>query len=247
MEYTQYGKTGLKVSRFGLGCMRFPKDENEAIAMVRYAIDHGVNYLDTAYVYQGSEVITGKALRDGYRNRIYLATKSPIWNITRHEDFEKYLDEELMRLGTDHIDVYLLHNLYSDNWEKVKRYDGFTFLDKMVEKSKIGHKAFSIHSTLPHYREIVDVFDWEMSQIQLNILDEHQQVGVEGLKIAAEKGMASVVMEPLRGGTLLSNVPPEVRELIDRYPEKRSLAEWCLPLALQYAGGVADSQRHKQP
>jgi len=227
LEYTKYGKTGLNVSRFGLGCMRFPKDENEAISMVRYAIDHGVNYLDTAYVYQDSEIITGKALRDGYRNRIYLATKSPIWKITKHEDFEKYLDEELMRLGTDHIDVYLLHNLYPDNWEKVKKYDGFTFLDKMVEKGKIGHKAFSIHSTIEHYKEIADSFDWEMSQIQLNILDEHHQVGVEGLKYAAEKGMATVIMEPLRGGTLLNNVFPEVRELIDRYPEKRSLAEWC--------------------
>ncbi len=227
MEYTQYGKTGLKVSRFGLGCMRFPKDEKDAIEMVRYAIDHGVNYLDTAYVYEGSEVITGKALKDGYRSKTYLATKSPIWKITKHEDFEKCLDEELERLGTDHIDVYLLHNLYPDNWEKVKRFDGFTFLDKMVEKGKIGHKAFSIHSTLEHYKEIADAYDWEMSQIQLNILDEHHQVGAEGVRYAAQKGMAAVIMEPLRGGTLLNNVPAEVHELLEQYPEKRSLAEWC--------------------
>lgn len=146
MEYAQYGKTGMKVSRFGLGCMRFPSDEKEAIEMVRYAIDHGVNYLDTAFIYKDSEIITGKALKGGYRNKTYLATKSPIWNIDKHDDFEKYLDEELIRLGTDHIDVYLLHNMNHGHWEKVKKYDGLTFLDKMVKKGKllIRHSQFII-------------------------------------------------------------------------------------------------------
>jgi aryl-alcohol dehydrogenase-like predicted oxidoreductase len=120
MIYTQYGKTGLKVSRFGLGCMRFPKDEKEAIQMVRFAIDHGVNYLDTAYLYNDSEVITGKALRDGYRDQAYLATKCPLGRdfISKYEDLEKCLDEELRRLGTDHIDVYLLHGLDFDRSRK---------------------------------------------------------------------------------------------------------------------------------
>jgi uncharacterized protein len=227
VEYVQYGKTGMKVSRFGLGCMRFPSGEKEAIEMVRYAIDHGVNYLDTAFVYKDSEIITGKALKNGYRNKTYLATKSPIWNIDKHEDFEKYLDEELLRLETDHIDVYLLHNMNHGNWEKVKRYDGFTFLDKMVQKGKIAHKAFSIHNTFEAFKEIVDTYDWEMFQIQLNILDEKQQVGVEGLKYGADKGLAAVIMEPLRGGYILNTVPQEAQDLINRYPEKRSLAEWC--------------------
>ncbi|WP_407313081.1 aldo/keto reductase [Desulfosporosinus sp. SB140] len=227
MNYIQYGKTGLKVSKFGLGCMRFPKDEKEAIEMVRYAIDNGVNYLDTAFVYQDSEIITGKAMRNGYRNKIYLATKSPIWNITKHEDFEKYLDQELMRLETDHIDVYLLHNMNPGNWEAVKKYDGFTFLDKMIEKGKIGHKGFSIHNSLTAFKEVVDSFDWEMAQIQLNILGETMQAGVEGLRYAANKGLAVVIMEPLMGGYLLNNVPAEVDELIRSHPEKRSLVEWC--------------------
>lgn len=227
MEYTQFGKTGLKVSRFGLGCMRFPAEEKVAIEMVRYAIDNGVNYLDTAYIYKDSEVITGKALQDGYRNQIVLATKSPIWNIGKYEDFEKYLDEELKRLGTDHIDIYLLHNMNHVHWQKVQKYDGLTFLDKMVIKGKIRHKAFSIHNTLPAFKEIIDTFDWEMAQIQLNILDETQQVGVEGLKYAAAKSIAMVVMEPLRGGYLLNNVPGKVNELMQQYPEKRSLVEWC--------------------
>jgi len=227
MKYIQYGKTGMKVSRFGLGCMRFPSDKKEAIEMVRYAIDNGVNYLDTAFIYKDSETITGKALKDGYRNKAYLATKSPIWNINRHEDFEKYLDEELVRLGTDHIDVYLLHNMNHGHWEKVKNFDGLTFLDKMVKKGKIVHKAFSIHNTLKAFKEIVDTYDWEMAQIQLNILDEFQQVGVEGLKYAANKGIATVIMEPLRGGYLLNTAPKEVHDLINQYPEKRSLVEWC--------------------
>lgn len=227
MKYVPLGKTGLSVSRFGLGCMRFPKDEKEAIDMVRYAIDNGVNYLDTAYVYKDSEVITGRALKEGYRNKTFLATKSPIWNITQHSDFEKYLDEELKRLETDHIDVYLLHNMNYDNWEKVKKYDGLTFLDKMIRKGKIRHKAFSIHNTLQAFKEIVDSFDWEMAQIQLNILDEAQQTGVEGLRYAAGRGVAVVVMEPLRGGYFINNVPDEVSELVSTYPEKRSLVEWC--------------------
>lgn len=227
MEYIQYGKTGLKVSRLGLGCMRFPEDENKSIQMVQYAIDNGINYLDTAYLYKNSEVVTGKALKDGYRNKVILATKSPVWNITKHEDFEKYLDEELLRLETDYIDVYLLHNLYPENWEKVKKYDGLTFLDKMIKKGKILNKGFSIHSTLSDFKEIVDSYDWDVTQIQLNILDEHHQVGVEGLKYAAQKGLAVNIMEPLRGGSLLNNAPREAKDAINSYHEKRSIVEWC--------------------
>jgi uncharacterized protein len=227
MEYIEYGKTGLRVSRLGLGCMRFPEDREEAVRMVRYAIDNGINYVDTAYMYPDSETITGNALKDGYRERTYLVTKSPIWFINRHADFEKYLDEELIRLGTDHIDIYMLHNLYPGNWDKVQKYDGLAFLDKMIQKGKILHKGFSIHDSTQAFREIADSYDWEMAQIQLNILDEHQQVGVEGLQYGAGKGLAMVIMEPLRGGSLVNNIPAEAKEMIAGYPEKRSIAEWC--------------------
>jgi predicted aldo/keto reductase-like oxidoreductase len=207
--------------------MRFPENKEEAIKMVRYAIDNGVNYLDTAYVYENSENITGEALRNGYRKRTTLATKSPIWNIQKHNDFEKYLDEELKRLYTDYIDMYLLHNLNPGNWEAVKKYEGLSFLDKMVKKGKIRHKGFSIHNTLEVFKEIVDIFDWEMAQIQLNILGETYQAGIEGLRYGAKKGLGMVIMEPLRGGSIISNTPHEVKELLGKYPETRSLVEWC--------------------
>ncbi len=227
MQYVDYGKTGLKVSRFGLGCMRFPSDRKEAIKMVRYALDNGVNYLDTAYIYGDSEVVTGKALKDGYREKAILATKNPTWKVKKHADFEKYLDEELRRLGVDCIDVYLLHNLGHNNWKRIQRYDGLTFLDKMVQKGKIRHKAFSFHGTVEAFKNIVDSFDWEMTQIQLNILDDAYQAGIEGLKYASGKGMAVVIMEPLRGGHIIDVVPDEVHALINSYPEKRPFIEWC--------------------
>jgi Predicted oxidoreductases of the aldo/keto reductase family len=227
MQYVKYGNTDMTVSRFGLGCMRFPEDIDESIEMVRYALDNGVNYIDTAYAYGDSEERVGKALKNGYRNKAYLVTKSPIWNMKRHEDFEKYLDEELKRLGTDYIDVYMLHNLGPDNWKKVNQFDGFSFLDKMIQKGKIRHKAFSFHGKLEAFKEIVDTFDWDMAQIQLNILDEYQQAGVAGLKYTAGKEMAVVIMEPLRGGHIISNCPDEAMELVNKYPQKRSMLEWA--------------------
>jgi predicted aldo/keto reductase-like oxidoreductase len=227
MEYVRYGATDMEVSRFGLGCMRFPKDESEAIEMVRLAIDSGVNYLDTAYVYEGSEATLAKALAGGYRERIHLVSKSNTWGIEKHADFERYLDEQLKRLGTDYLDVYLLHNLYDANWERVVRYDGFSFLDDMVKKGKVRYKGFSLHNTLDVFKEIVDSFTWDMTQIQLNILDGHVQAGIEGLHYAAERGLAVVVMEPLRGGSLITNKPAEIDALIAAYPEQRSLVDWC--------------------
>jgi predicted aldo/keto reductase-like oxidoreductase len=227
MEYVRYGSTDMEVSRFGLGCMRFPADENEAVRMVRRAIDGGVNYLDTAYVYEGSEATLAKALAGGYRERVHIATKSNTWGIEKYADFEKHLDEQLQRLNTDYIDVYLLHNLYDLNWEQMVQHDGCGFLDDMVKKGKIRYKGFSLHNTLDAFKTVTDAFDWDMAQIQLNILDEHVQAGVEGLRYAAEQGLAVVIMEPLRGGSIITNKPAEVDALLDEHPEKRSLVDWC--------------------
>jgi predicted aldo/keto reductase-like oxidoreductase len=227
MQYVQYGSTDLKVSRFGLGCMRFPQSRDDAIEMVRYAIDHGVNYLDTAHVYQDSEDILGEALKNGYRERVVLVTKSPLWNVTRYEDFERELDVSLKRLGTDYLDVYLLHNLYDANLKKARDFDGSGFLDEMIAKGKIRHRGFSIHNSYDEFVSLVDDYHWDAAQIQLNILDVNMQVGQKGLQYGAEKGLAMVIMEPLRGGSIITDAPAEVFDLITANPEKRSLAEWC--------------------
>jgi predicted aldo/keto reductase-like oxidoreductase len=192
------------------------------------------------------------ALKDGYRDKAVLATKNPTWQVEKYGDFEKFLDEELKRLGTDCIDVYLLHNLEYLNWQKVKKLDAFTFLDKMVQKGKIKHKAFSFHGTAAAFKEIVDAYDWEMAQIQLNILDEFEQAGVEGLKYASDKGLAVVIMEPLRGGYILNNIPENVQKLIDTYPKKHSLLEWCfrwlynMPEATVVLSGTSSIEQLKQ-
>ena len=227
MQYTRFGATGLEVSRFGLGCMRFPKDESQTIEMVRYAVDHGVNYLDTAYVYRGSEDLLAKALKNGYRKKVNLVTKAPLWNIDEYAGFERYLDIQLKRLKTDYIDVYLLHNLYGPNWDRAKRYNGFAFLEEMKKKGKIGVGGLSIHATLDAYKEIIDAHAWEVIQIQLNILDAKNEAGIEGLEYGAATGAAMVIMEPLRGGNLVTCMPRTVAALLETYPEKRSIVEWA--------------------
>lgn len=228
MEYIDFGRTGMRVSRFGLGCMRLPADEAEAVNIVRRAIDGGVNYLDTAYVYPGSEELVGKALAGGYRDRTYLVTKCPVINVEKYEDMEKFLDEELLRLKTDYVDVYMLHNLSPGVWGKVKKLEGFKFLEEMQKKGKILHKGFSIHNTFEVFKEVIDLYNWDMAQIQLNILDEKPQAGgVEGLRYAASRGLPVTIMEPLRGGSLVSDLSPEGKRLIENFPVRRSLAEWA--------------------
>lgn len=228
MEYVDFGKTGIRVSRFGLGCMRFPADEKVAIKMVRHAIDSGVNYIDTAYTYPGSEEIVGKALMDGYREKVCLVTKCPVAMSSSREDMERYLDEQLKRLRTDYVDIYLLHNLSPAVWEKVRKFDGAGFLDKAAVEGKILHKGFSLHNSFEAFKEIISYCPWDMTQIQLNILDEKNQAGgVEGLKYASSAGLPVTVMEPLRGGSLVKDAPNSVLDMVGVYREKRPLAEWC--------------------
>lgn len=228
MEYIDFGKTGMSVSRFGLGCMRLPASETEAEAIVRYAVDHGVNYIDTAYIYAGSEERVGKALRGGYRDKVCLVTKCPVIYAESYQDMEKFLDEQLKRLRTDFVDLYMLHNLSPGIWEKVKKHDGLKFLDDMQRKGKILHKGFSLHNTLEAFKEIIGSFDWEMTQIQLNILDEKSQAGgTDGLRYAASQGLPVVIMEPLRGGSLIAELSDEGKKLIEEFPVKRSFVEWA--------------------
>ena len=237
MQYTIFPKLNIKVSRFGMGCMRFPKktddtgksitDEQESIKMIQYAIQNGVNYFDTAYVYKDSEATVGKALNGGLREKIFLATKSPVGMIKKLEDFDTLLDESLRRLQTGYIDFYLLHGLNKNGWEKIKK---FKLLDKLGNARKDGkiiYMAFSFHDDLKLFKEIIDSYSWDMCQIQLNFIGENFQAGVEGLKYAASKGIGVVIMEPLLGGLLGENVPSDIIEKWDSSGIKRTPAEWA--------------------
>ncbi len=205
-------------------------DESRAVEMIRYAIDHGVNYLDTAYPYhQGeSERLVGKALKDGYREKIRLATKMPTWLIEKWGDFDRYLDEQLEKLQTDRIDFYLLHGLRRERWPTVRDLDVFSWADEKIREGKIGHLGFSFHDDVELFKEIVDSHDWTFCQIQLNYMDAEYQAGLEGLRYAAGKGLAVVVMEPIKGGKLAVTPPRAVQEVWAKAERKRTPAEWAL-------------------
>lgn len=237
MKYTELGNISNKASRFGMGCMRLPQtkneqgqdiiDEQESIKMIRHAIDMGVNYFDTAYAYPGSEEVLGKALKDGYRERVTIATKIPLGDANSHADYQRIFDEQLERLQVDYIDVYIFHCLERVGWEKVKSADGIAFMEGLKKSGKIKAFGFSFHSDYEIFEEIIDACSWDMCLIQLNILDQNHQAGLKGLRYAAQKGIPVVIMESLKGGLLGNNPPEEVKSLLESYPEQRSLTEWA--------------------
>ncbi|MDD1718586.1 MAG: aldo/keto reductase, partial [Methanoregulaceae archaeon] len=223
------------LSVLGFGCMRLPVtgdgniDEPEATGMIRYAIDHGVNYIDTAYPYHAgeSEPFVGRALSDGYRERVNLATKLPGWLITSREDMDRYLNEQLLRLRTDHVDFYLLHGLMKPLWDTLSSLRVTEFLDDAIADGRIRYAGFSFHDELPVFWEITDSYDWTFCQIQYNFMDDEYQAGTEGLRYAAGKKLGVVVMEPIRGGMLAGDVLP-VRAIWEKATVRRTPAEWAL-------------------
>ena len=238
MKYRKFGKLDWKVSALGFGAMRLPIldgdsakiNEPLAIDMIRYAVNHGVNYIDTAYGYHSgkSEIVVGKALKDGYREKVHLATKMPCQLVNSAEDFDKYFNEQLEKLQTDKIDFYLLHGLRKERWPKVRDFGVLKWAEKKLEDGKIGHLGFSFHDELPLFKEIVDAGDWTFCQIHYNYMDKDYQAGVQGLKYAAKHGLAVVIMEPIAGGRLAIDPPESIGELWRTGGHRWKPAEWAL-------------------
>lgn len=235
MLYRKMKKADPELSILGFGCMRLPQkengeiDEETATSMLRYAIDHGVNYVDTAYPYHNgaSEPFVGKALAGGYREKVNLATKLPSWLIKSREDMDRYLDEQLARLRTDSIDFYLVHGLMRPFWENLVSLGVTDFLTGAIADGRIRYAGFSFHDTTKVFKEIVKSYDWTFAQIQYNFMDEHYQAGTEGLRYAAKKGIGIVVMEPIRGGLLAKDLPG-ISEIWQEAKAHHDPAGWAL-------------------
>ncbi len=204
-------------------------DLAETTRMIRSAIDTGVNYIDTAYVYHGgeSEAAVAQVLRDGWRNKVFVATKSPVWLVQDKADFPRLLDEQLGRLETDHIDFYLLHSLNWPTWAKCQQFQALEFLEAAKAAGKIRHFGFSFHDEAKCFQAILSSHSWEFCQIQYNFMDRQYQAGAAGLEAASAQGTDVIVMEPLRGGNLANAVPPEVHRLYAEAKVPRSPAEWA--------------------
>jgi predicted aldo/keto reductase-like oxidoreductase len=235
MQYRRVPKNGDELSALGFGAMRLPMkrmriDEERAKRQIRFAIDQGVNYIDTAVPYHGgeSERFLGRALKDGYREKVKIATKLPHWSVKSREDMDRILAVQFRRLQTDHIDYYLLHGLDAGSWKKLRELGVLAFLDDAKASGNIRNAGFSFHGDLKTFREIIDAYDWVFCQIQYNFLDETNQAGTEGLRYAAAKGIAVMVMEPLRGWMLANRIPRDVARIYAASGKKRSPAAWAL-------------------
>ncbi len=238
MRYRSFPRIpDLPISILGFGCMRLPVvggnppriDEERATRLLRDAVDAGVNYVDTAYPYHdgASEPFVGRALQDGYRERVQLATKCPTWLVSSEADWERYLDEQLRRLDTDRVDFYLLHGLTAERWETVQRHGGMRALERARGDGRIRHAGFSFHASAEAFAEVVAAYDWEFCQIQLNLLDTEYQAGLAGMRLAAARGIGVIAMEPLRGGMLAAKQPEAVAAIWARSGRAWSPAEWA--------------------
>lgn len=203
-------------------------DEDQAVKIIREAIDGGVTYIDTAYVYSfgQNERIVGKALKDGYREKVMIATKLPLWQCNTRQDFYRIFEEQLAALGVGYIDFYLLHALNRETWKKANDFNACEFLDELKASCKIKYAAFSFHDSFDVFEEIIHAYNWDMCQIQMNFMDINNQVELKGLELAGKMNIPVVIMEGLLGGKLAS--PPEnVLEIYESYPVHRSAAEWA--------------------
>jgi predicted aldo/keto reductase-like oxidoreductase len=244
MQYRNLGNTGEKVSILGFGTMRLPHNksnneinEKEASKILSYGIDNGINIIDTGYSFHSSslkgkgncEPFIGEFLDTGYRSKILLSAKLPSWQIKKREDMDKIFNDQLERLKTDYIDIYMLHGLTEDYWSNYKSLNVFEFLDNLLEEGKIKHVGFSAHVEFDTLMNILDDYDkWEVVLSQMNYLDENYKSGLAGLNLISSMGMGNIIMEPLRGGKLVQNIPKDIKDMWDSADVKRTPVEWAL-------------------
>ena len=231
------GSLDWEVSALGFGCMRLPRRRinrlravtEESVRIIRHGIDLGINYIDTAYPYHlgDSERIVGQALQDGYRERVHLTTKLFMPLVRQAGDFDRYLNRQLEKLGTDYLDLYLFHALNGGEFEKVKQLGLIKKMEEAQRQGRIRHIGFSFHDTLPVFKEIIDHYDWDMAQIQYNYMDTSIQAGTEGLAYAHSKGTAVVIMEPVKGGRL-ANPPAEALDIMRAAGSRHTPVDWAL-------------------
>ncbi len=234
MKMSKLSKLNLDISKIGFGCMRLPvKDEKidreHAARMIDYAYEHGVNYYDTAYAYHGgeSEEFLGEAMQKYPRESFYLASKLPIWLINSKEDMEKALNLQLKRLQTDCIDFYLIHAINKERYDKCKALDVFSFLEEKRAEGKIKYIGFSFHDNNQSFEEIVDGYEWDFAQIQLNYIDYKMMDAKYLYDILEKRDIPCVVMEPTRGG-FLSNLPEDIGKIFTEYAPSKSHTSWAL-------------------
>lgn len=241
MQYRKIERNSNEISALGYGAMRLPTkngmiDKEKAKKQIYYAIDHGVNIIDTAFPYHGgsSESFLGEILKDGYREKVKLCTKMPSWSVKKYEDMEKYLEIQLEKLQTNCIDYYLIHNLSMVSFKKLKELGVFKFLEDAKSKRKINNIGFSFHSDLNSFKQIVESYNWDACLIQYNYMDEKNQAGTEGLEYAHSKGISIFIMEPLKGGLLAGKVPDKALEIWEESDTGRSPADWALRWVLNH-------------
>ena len=227
-------KYGNPLSILGFGCMRFQRkggkiDMEKAEKQIMDAYNGGVNYFDTAYIYPGSEAAVGEILeKNGIREKVHIATKLPHYLVKSAADFDRIFNEELKRLRTDYVDYYLMHMLTDVNaWERMKSLGILEWIEKKKKSGAIRQVGFSYHGNSQIFCDLVDAWDWDFCQIQYNYMDENTQAGRKGLYHAYEKGIPVIIMEPLRGGKLVNNLPAEAEQIFADHDPKRTPAQWA--------------------